>query len=71
MSANALGELRGYRVRYGVKDHHKLHETMLGPDVLTKNIKDLERGIEYGMCASTTCEWRRKEFFHAHFAFSK
>lgn len=43
-----LGELRGFRVRWGVKDHHKLHEAILGPDILTKNIKDLERGIEYG-----------------------
>lgn len=46
--AQTYGELRGFRVRWGVKDHHKLHESMLGPDTLTKSIKDLERGIEYG-----------------------
>ncbi|CAH1716486.1 unnamed protein product [Chironomus riparius] len=45
--AQTYGELRGFRVRWGVKDHHKLHESMLGPDTLTKSIKDLERGIEY------------------------
>jgi receptor-type tyrosine-protein phosphatase F len=41
-----FGELRGYRVRWGIKDQ-KLQEIMLPADVSTKNIKDLERGIEY------------------------
>lgn len=45
--AQTYGELRGYRVRWGVKDHHKLHEEMLGAHLNTKRIKDLERGIEY------------------------
>lgn len=45
--AQTYGELRGYRVRWGVKDHHKLHEEVLGPHVTTKRIKELERGIEY------------------------
>lgn len=41
-----FGELRGYRVRWGIKDQ-KLLETMLAPETVLKNIKDLERGIEY------------------------
>lgn len=34
-------------MRWGVKDHPRLHEEMLGPHATTKRIKDLERGIEY------------------------
>ncbi|CRK99959.1 CLUMA_CG013255, isoform B [Clunio marinus] len=45
--AQTYGELRGYRVRWGVKDHHKLHEEILGSHINVKRIKDLERGIEY------------------------
>jgi receptor-type tyrosine-protein phosphatase F len=41
------GELKAYRVRWGIKDHHKLHEEMLGPNSNSKKIRDLERGIEY------------------------
>lgn len=44
--AQTFGELRGYRVRWGVKDQ-KLQETVLSAEVMTKVIKDLERGIEY------------------------
>jgi receptor-type tyrosine-protein phosphatase F len=44
--SQTYGELRGYRVRWGVKDH-KLHEEILGSHMNTKKIKDLERGIEY------------------------
>lgn len=45
--AQTYGELRGYRVKWGVKDHNKLQEEMLGAHLNTKRIKDLERGIEY------------------------
>jgi receptor-type tyrosine-protein phosphatase F len=34
-------------VRWGVKDHHKLHEASLVSDKTSYLIKDLERGIEY------------------------
>lgn len=33
-----FGELRGYRVRWGIKDQ-KLLETLLAPDTTSKNIK--------------------------------
>lgn len=41
------GELRGYRVKWGVKEQPLTEETMLGPHTLTKRITDLERGVEY------------------------
>lgn len=41
------GELRGYRLRWGVKDQKLHEETMQGAHVNVKKIKDLERGVEY------------------------
>lgn len=41
------GELRGYRLRWGIKDD-ELHEEFLpGPLTTKKGIKDLESGVEY------------------------
>lgn len=45
--AQTYGELRGYRLRYGVKDHKLYEEAIPGAHTNTKRIKDLERGIEY------------------------
>ncbi|XP_055547044.1 tyrosine-protein phosphatase Lar isoform X2 [Wyeomyia smithii] len=41
------GELRGYRVKWGVREQPLTEETMLGPHTTTKRINDLERGVEY------------------------
>lgn len=41
------GELKAFRVVWGIKGHHKMHEEKLGPISTSKKIKDLERGIEY------------------------
>lgn len=40
------GELRGYRIRWGVKDQ-LTHEETLPAHTSTKRINDLERGVEY------------------------
>lgn len=45
--SQTYGELRGYRLRWGIKDH-KLHEEFIqGQHVHIKKIKELERGVEY------------------------
>lgn len=41
------GELRGYRLRWGIKDQTLQEETLQGAHVNTKKINDLERGVEY------------------------
>lgn len=41
------GELRGYRLRWGIKDQTLGEETIQGGHVNTKRINDLERGVEY------------------------
>lgn len=44
--AQTYGELRGYRLRWGIKDHQLNEETLLAHSTV-KKIKDLERGVEY------------------------
>lgn len=44
--AQTYGELRGYRLRWGIKDH-QLNEETLPAHSTVKKIKDLERGVEY------------------------
>ncbi|KAL9924781.1 tyrosine-protein phosphatase Lar isoform 5-T7 [Glossina fuscipes fuscipes] len=44
--AQTYGELRGYRLRWGVKDR-ALKELLMGPHETKKPFKDLERGVEY------------------------
>ncbi|XP_037047701.1 tyrosine-protein phosphatase Lar isoform X5 [Bradysia coprophila] len=44
--AQTYGELRGYRLRWGIKDH-PLNEETLPAHSTVKKIKDLERGVEY------------------------
>ncbi|XP_059619067.1 tyrosine-protein phosphatase Lar isoform X2 [Phlebotomus argentipes] len=41
------GELRGYRLRWGMKDHVLNEEVIQGAQVNTKRFNDLERGVEY------------------------
>ena len=41
------GELRGYRLRWGIKDQILNEETLSGVHLNTKRINDLERGVEY------------------------
>ncbi|KAL5278678.1 PTPRD family protein [Megaselia abdita] len=41
------GELKGYRIRWGVKDNVMKDESIQGPHTTTKRINDLERGVEY------------------------
>jgi receptor-type tyrosine-protein phosphatase F len=45
--SQTYGELRGYRLRWGIKDHRLHEEFIQGSHVRMKKIKDLERGIEY------------------------
>ncbi|XP_073823326.1 tyrosine-protein phosphatase Lar isoform X3 [Musca autumnalis] len=44
--AQTYGELRGYRLKWGIKDH-PLKELLMGPHETKKPFKDLERGVEY------------------------
>lgn len=44
--AQTYGELRGYRLRWGIKDN-LLNEETLAAHATSKKIKDLERGVEY------------------------
>ncbi|KAM7354360.1 tyrosine-protein phosphatase Lar isoform 4-T8 [Cochliomyia hominivorax] len=44
--AQTYGELRGYRLRWGIKDQ-PLKEMLMGPHETKKPFKDLERGVEY------------------------
>lgn len=41
------GELRGYRLRWGIKDQDLSEEFLQGAHSTTKRINDLERGVEY------------------------
>lgn len=41
------GELKGYRLRYGIKDQHLKDVTLRGTHVISHRIPDLERGVEY------------------------
>ncbi|XP_063915399.1 tyrosine-protein phosphatase Lar isoform X7 [Zophobas morio] len=41
------GELKGYRLRYGVKDHELKDVNLKGTHTNTYRINDLERGVEY------------------------
>ncbi|XP_023163375.2 tyrosine-protein phosphatase Lar isoform X3 [Drosophila hydei] len=41
------GELRGYRLRWGVKDQTLKEEMLSGPQMTKKRFNDLERGVEY------------------------
>lgn len=41
------GELRGYRLRWGVKDEAFNEEILNGPHATIKKIKDLDRGVQY------------------------
>ncbi|XP_037912845.1 tyrosine-protein phosphatase Lar isoform X5 [Hermetia illucens] len=45
--AQTYGELRGYRLRWGIKDQPLHEEIISGQHVNTKRIKDLERGVIY------------------------
>ncbi|XP_059221332.1 tyrosine-protein phosphatase Lar isoform X4 [Stomoxys calcitrans] len=44
--AQTYGELRGYRLKWGIKDQ-TLKEMLMGPHETKKPFKDLERGVEY------------------------
>ncbi|XP_065084231.1 tyrosine-protein phosphatase Lar isoform X2 [Ochlerotatus camptorhynchus] len=41
------GELRGYRVKWGVREQPLNEETIMKENTLTKRINELERGVEY------------------------
>lgn len=41
------GELLGYRLRWGMKDHELSEEIMHGAHLTVKGFSDLERGVEY------------------------
>ncbi|XP_051859128.1 tyrosine-protein phosphatase Lar isoform X1 [Drosophila sulfurigaster albostrigata] len=45
--AQTYGELRGYRLRWGVKDQPLKEEMLSGPQMTKKRFNDLERGVEY------------------------
>ncbi|XP_017858853.1 PREDICTED: tyrosine-protein phosphatase Lar isoform X7 [Drosophila arizonae] len=45
--AQTYGELRGYRLRWGVKDQALKEEMLSGPQMTKKRFNDLERGVEY------------------------
>ncbi|XP_077297678.1 tyrosine-protein phosphatase Lar isoform X3 [Arctopsyche grandis] len=45
--SQTYGELQGYRLRYGVKDHPLKEEHLPGIKVTSHRINDLERGVEY------------------------
>lgn len=45
--AQTYGELRGYRLRWGVKDQTLKEEMLSGPQMTKKRFNDLERGVEY------------------------
>jgi len=45
--AQTYGELRGYRLRWGVKDQSLKEEMLSGPQMTKKRFDNLERGVEY------------------------
>ncbi|XP_067620712.1 tyrosine-protein phosphatase Lar isoform X4 [Eurosta solidaginis] len=45
--AQTYGELRGYRLRWGVKDQPLKEEILPGPQITKRRFNDLERGVEY------------------------
>ncbi|XP_055852475.1 tyrosine-protein phosphatase Lar isoform X5 [Episyrphus balteatus] len=45
--AQTYGELRGYRLKWGIKDHPLREEILQGPGITRKKFTDLERGVEY------------------------
>lgn len=45
--STTYGELRGYRLRWGIKDQPLNEEILNGAHSTVKKIKDLERGVEY------------------------
>lgn len=45
--AQTYGELRGYRLKWGIKDQPLREEILQGPGITRKKFTDLERGVEY------------------------
>ncbi|XP_055908699.1 tyrosine-protein phosphatase Lar isoform X5 [Eupeodes corollae] len=45
--AQTYGELRGYRLKWGIKDQPLREDMLQGPGITRKKFQDLERGVEY------------------------